>query len=85
MHDSDGAAAARRRRFELRRRDPEFLEVFSSLRVSGVLLADAVSADSVAPPAHVEEVHGLRRSRRFLGLEAEYDEIVSVSRRRRLS
>ena len=83
--DLEGAAAASRRRFELRRRDPEFLEVLSSLQVFGVPFVGAASADSVAPAAPVEEVRGLRRCRRFLGLEAEYDEIVRVSRRRRLS
>ena len=64
--------------------------MFSALRVcvdpvAGGGDVGAGCAAAVVPPAPAEECSGLRWSRRFLGLEAEYDEIVRVSRRRRFS
>ena len=85
MHDVELAENARRRRFLLRRCDPEFLEVFSSLRVAvggeGVFVADAEPVDAGVGAAPV----GVRRSRRVAGLGAEYDEVLRGPRRQRLS
>ena len=61
---------ARRARFLLRRRDPEFLEV--------------VSGSAAAPPLPEPQPVALRRSRRVLGLDAEYEEVVPIPRRRKL-
>ena len=85
-HDEGAAEAARQRRFILRRRDPEFLEVFSDLRVCVVPAIGEVGAGDVGCAVGVAPVDsGLRRSRRVLGLDAEFDEIVRGSHRRRLS
>ena len=93
VHDVELAENARRRRFLLRRRDPEFLEVFSSLRVCAAPVGDGVVGGDGAAVAVVEPVVsdvgaagvGVRRSRRVLGIDAEYDEILRSSRRQRLS
>ena len=74
--DAEVAEQARRLRFILRRRDPEFLEIVVGIAAPvegpGALLP-------VLPPALP------RRNRRVRGLEAEFDEVVApASRRRRL-
>ena len=68
--DIEAMALARRTRFLLRRRDPEYLEIVSIAAVP-------------PPPPPVLPPVGLRRSRRVLGLAAEYEEVAT--RRRKLS
>ena len=70
--DVVGAERARRSRFLLRRADPLYLEVISAAFVP-------VAVPAPLPSAPV------RRSRRVMGLDAEYEEILPASRRRRLS
>ena len=72
--DVVAAERARRARFLLRRLDPEYLEVIS-----------APSAPAAGPellPPVPQPV--LRRSRRVLGLEAKFEEILPDPRRRRV-
>ena len=73
--DGEAAEAARRTRFLLRRSDPEFLEV---MKVPVPVAEPALVA--VEPPPSLP-----RRSRRVRGLDAEFEEVVRVARRRRLS
>ena len=92
-HDAELAEVARRRRFLLRRLDPEFLEVFSTLRVcSAPVGGDVVGGVGVAVAVEEPVVAdvgaafaGVRRSRRVAGLDAEYDEVLRGPRRQRLS
>ena len=65
--DVEAMVLARRTRFLLRRQDPEYLEIIST--------AAASPPSPELPPA------GLRRSRRVLGLSAEYED-VAVRRRK---
>ena len=84
VHDAALAECARRRRFLLRRRDPEFLEVFSSVRV--VADGGAVEVVAVVPVVEVAGAPvGVRRSRRVAGLDAEFDEVLRGPRRQRSS
>ena len=75
VYDDVGAERARKARFLLRRRDPEFLEVIQS--------AAAHADGPVAPPPAVLPV-SLRRSRRVLGLEAEFEGLAPAARRCRV-
>ena len=70
-YDINAAESARRLRFLRRRSDPEFLEVMA--------LPVRALAPDLSPPVP------LRRSRRVLGLGAEYDTIEPPLRRPRLS
>ena len=69
VFDTASAERARRIRFLLQRSDPEFLEVL------GTVFAPA-------PPVAVSP---LRRSRRVLGLAAEFDDVAPPARRQRVS
>ena len=81
--DAASAEGARRSRFLLRRRDPEFIEI---VRMPEPVVAPVVIVidDDDVVEVEVPPV-APRRSRRVRGLDAEFDEIVRASCRRRLS
>ena len=83
--DQAAADRARRVRFLLRRRDPEYLEVLKvHVSDSGPsAVGDVAAVAAVAAPAGSEGE--VRRSRRVRGLDAEFSEILRASCRRRVS
>ena len=75
VSDAVAVERARRARFLLRRRDPEFLEIVLGM----VAPADAPGSSPPGP-----RPVALRRSRSVMGLEAEYEEVIPDPHRRRL-
>ena len=83
--DQAAADRARRVRFLLRRRDPEYLEVLK-VPVTGSESAAVGDVDAVVVSAAPAGSGGeVRRSRRVRGLDAEFSEILRASCRRRVS